>query len=109
MGFEGENHWFLSSFDHDEMYAQRNDLLEGCAVMAYLSFPSLKDRQAKRHRAEIIAPLSYSGLEAYREKSWRRRGDEYESVKNRIIQALLDFVGRNRVRCQTERGPQGNH
>ena len=92
MGFQGENHWIFSSFDHDEMYAQRNELLDGRAVMAYLSFPSLKDTHAKRHTAEIIAPLSYGALETYREEPWRRRGVDYESAKNQIIQALLDLI-----------------
>jgi hypothetical protein len=43
MGFQGENYWIFESFDHDEIYARRNDLLHGRAAMAYLSFPSLKD------------------------------------------------------------------
>jgi all-trans-retinol 13,14-reductase len=95
MGFQGENHWIFSSFDHDAMFAQRNELLDGRAAMAYLSFPSLKDPQAKRHTAEVIAPLSFSSLEAYHEEPWRRRGAGYESAKNRIIQALLDLIERH--------------
>lgn len=95
MGFRGENHWIFSSFDHDEMYARRNELLDGRAMTAYLSFPSLKDSHAKRHTAEIIAPLSYRSLEAYREGPWRRRGVSYESAKNRVIQALLELVERH--------------
>jgi phytoene dehydrogenase-like protein len=92
LGFQGENHWIFSSFEHNEMYAQRNELLEGRAPMAYLSFPSLKDPHAKRHTAEIIAPLSYRSLETYRAERWRRRGGDYESAKNRITQALLDLI-----------------
>ncbi len=95
MGFRGENHWIFSSFDHNEMYARRNDLLNGQAAMAYLSFPSLKDPRAKRHTAEIIAPLSYSALEAYRQEPWRRRGVDYESAKNRISLALLELIERH--------------
>lgn len=95
MGFQGENHWIFSSFDHDEMYARRNELFDGRAAMAYLSFPSLKDSRAKRHTAEIIAPLSYRTLAEYREEPWRRRGIDYESNKNRIIQGLLDLVERH--------------
>ena len=92
MGFRGENYWIFSSFDHDEMYARRDELLGGRASMAYLSFPSLKDPRAQRHTAEIIAPLSYHLLEAYRQEPWRRRSADYESAKNRITQALLDLV-----------------
>jgi all-trans-retinol 13,14-reductase len=95
MGFKGENYWIFESFDHDEMYAQRNEVLDGRAAMAYLSFPSLKDRHAQRHTAEIIAPLSYGLLEAHSDEPWRRRSADYESAKKRITQALLDLVERH--------------
>jgi phytoene dehydrogenase-like protein len=95
LGFEGENHWIFESFDHNEIYARRNGVLDGRAAMAYLSFPSLKDTHAQRHTAEIIAPLSYRSLEAHRREPWRRRGAEYESAKHRITRALLDLVERH--------------
>jgi all-trans-retinol 13,14-reductase len=95
LGFKGENYWLFESFDHDKTYAQRNEVLDGRAAMAYLSFPSLKDRQAQRHTAEIIAPLSYGSLEAHRDEPWRRRSADYESAKDRIRQALLDLVERH--------------
>ena len=95
MGFKGENYWIFESFDHDEMYAQRNELLGGRAVMAYLSFPSLKDRHTERHTAEIIAPLSYGSLKAHRNEPWHRRSADYESAKKRITRALLDLVERH--------------
>jgi phytoene dehydrogenase-like protein len=95
LGFKGENYWIFESFDHDDMFAQRSELLDGRAAMAYLSFPSLKDPRAQRHTAEIIAPLSYRSLEAHRDEPWRRRGADYDSAKNRMAQALLDLVERH--------------
>jgi all-trans-retinol 13,14-reductase len=95
MGFKGENHWMFESFNHDETYARRNELLDARAPMAYLSFPSLKDRRARRHTAEIIAPLSYGSLETHRHEPWRRRSAEYESAKDRITKALLELVERH--------------
>jgi all-trans-retinol 13,14-reductase len=92
LGFQGENYWIFSSFDHDRMCAGRDEMLEGHAPMAYLSFPSLKDPQARSHTAEIVAPFSYRTLEAFREEPWRRRGTDYESAKGLITQALLDLV-----------------
>jgi phytoene dehydrogenase-like protein len=92
LGFQGENYWMFSSFDHNRICAGRDDLLDGRAPMAYLSFPSLKDPQARSHTAEIVAPFSYRTLEAFREDSWRRRGTDYESAKDRITQGLLDLV-----------------
>jgi all-trans-retinol 13,14-reductase len=95
MGFKGENYWIFDSFDHDEMYARRDDLLDGRAAMAYLSFPSLKDPQAQCHTAEVIAPISYSSLRAYRDEPWRRRSPDYESAKKRMTQGLLDLIERH--------------
>jgi all-trans-retinol 13,14-reductase len=92
LGFRGENYWIFSSFDHDQMCAGRDDLLQGRAPMAYLSFPSLKDPRAHSHTAEILAPFSHRALETFREEPWRRRGTDYESAKARITQALLDIV-----------------
>ena len=95
LGFKGENYWIFESFDHDEVYSRRNELLKGHASMAYLSFPSLKDPRAHRHTAEIIAPLSYASLEAHRDEPWRRRDEDYESAKNRMTKALLDLIERH--------------
>ncbi len=95
MGFKGENYWIFESFDHDAMYAQRGELLDGRAAMVYLSFPSLKDLRAQRHTAEIIAPFSYRHFEAHREEPWRRRSEDYQFAKNVITKALLDLVERH--------------
>ena len=92
LGFQGENYWIFSSFDHNQICASRDDLLAGRAPMAYLSFPSLKDPHARSHVAEIIAPFTYRTLESFREEPWRRRGTDYESAKTRITGALLDLV-----------------
>ena len=96
LGFHGENYWMFSSFDHDDIYARRDELLGGDAQMAYLSFPSLKDPRATRHTAELIAPLSYRALETYRDEPWRRRSAGYESAKGRITEGLLNIVERYR-------------
>jgi len=95
LGFKGENYWIFASFDHDLMYAQRNDLLDGRAAMVYLSFPSLKNTQSQPHTAEIIAPLSFGALETHRHEPWRRRSADYQAAKKRMTRALLDLVDRH--------------
>ena len=87
-----ENYWIFSSFEHDKICGRRNEMMDGRAPMAYLSFPSLKDPKAKSHTAEIVAPFSYQSLEAFREEPWRRRGADYDSAKHRLTKALLDLV-----------------
>jgi all-trans-retinol 13,14-reductase len=92
LGFRGENHWIFTSFDHDDLCARRDELLDGHALWGFLSFPSLKQSGKHRHTAEIIAPLSYEALKAYREQPWRRRSADYEAAKARMTEALLDLA-----------------
>lgn len=63
--------------------------------MAYLSFPSLKNPQAEQPTAEIITFLDYELFAAWRGSAWQRRGNEYEALKERIAQVLLDLVERH--------------
>ncbi len=92
MGFHGENYWIFDGLDHDAMVSQQDELLEGKAHVCYLSFPSLKEKDSKAHTAEIIAPLSYSVVERFRNEPWRRRSDEYEDLKESMSRAMLDAV-----------------
>jgi phytoene dehydrogenase-like protein len=94
LGVVGENHWIFDGLDHDEVHRRRNELAEGRAHFAYLSFPSMKDPEAKRHTAQIIAQIDASVFEPWAGGAWTKRGAEYEALKNRIADTLLDFVDR---------------
>ena len=94
LGFRGENHWIFDDWDHDARRAHERALGEGRATMAYLSFPSLKDPEPARPTAEIIAFVDYERFGEWRNRPWKRRGPEYEALKERIAQALLDLVER---------------
>lgn len=92
LGFQGENHWFFDSLDHDATAAGIARLAEGKVSACYLSFPSLKDPKAKRHTAEIITALPYGLVAKYRGQPWRRREAEYQQLKGRVSAALLAVV-----------------
>ncbi|MGB9773921.1 MAG: phytoene desaturase family protein [Bacteroidota bacterium] len=92
LGFHGENHWIYSGYDHDEMCQRRNEILEGKPSYCYLSFPSQKDPQAVAHTAEIITALDYATVEKWRNSPWLRRGTDYQDLKNKLAEALIDFV-----------------
>lgn len=88
-GIQGENYWAYRSFDHDANYAARNELLEGKASGFYASFPSLKDPEARHHTAEIISFVDYEPFQAWKDKEWKNRGEDYQELKNRISEALI--------------------
>ncbi|MCB1304743.1 MAG: NAD(P)/FAD-dependent oxidoreductase [Leptospiraceae bacterium] len=94
MGFYGENHWIYSSYDHDANFAagqswvgDKKDILG-----AYLSFPSLKNPEAQTHTAEIIGLTDFSSFEKWDATSWKKRGDDYEGLKEEITTKLLGFI-----------------
>jgi len=94
VGLRGENTWFFARADHDRLWAERNLLLEGRVGAAYLSTPSLKDPAARAHTAEVITHMDIEPLAAWRDAPWRRRGQDYQALKERITGALLDTVER---------------
>ena len=94
IGARGENHWMFAGCDHDALHERRNDLAHGRVATAYLSFPSLKLTHALNHTAELVAPLDHGVLDAWTAQPWRRRGSDYEAVKQRIADALLDEAER---------------
>jgi len=91
-GFHGENHWIFPGYDHDALFKHRNEVLEGKPAYCYLSFPSLKDPQASSHTAEIVTLLDYAEVAKWKDYPWRRRGEDYQILKDRIAQSLIAFV-----------------
>ena len=92
LGFRGENHWLYGSYDHDDLYSKRGDILRGRPGACYLSFPSLKDPLAKGHTAEIISFIDYAAVERWRCQPWRKRDDAYQQLKSCITESMLAFV-----------------
>jgi len=90
LGFQGENHWLFSGYDHDDPHA--NGLVEGKALTGFLSFPSLKDPEATRHTAEITTQVASQAFADWHATTWMRRGETYRARKASISEALLDLV-----------------
>jgi phytoene dehydrogenase-like protein len=92
LGFQGENHWIYTTYDHDEIAQDSPIASDSLPKFCYLSFPSLKDPLAQGHTAEIIAHVDYDFFSQWREQPWRRRGDDYSELKAQITQALIQLV-----------------
>ncbi|WP_088239528.1 phytoene desaturase family protein [Calothrix rhizosoleniae] len=96
LGFHGENHWIYEQFDHDAIYEQRSSWIKnGQPVQAYISFPSLKDPQAKTHTAEILTFADYDTFISWQNQQWRHRDTEYKALKQHISQTLIDLVNKH--------------
>ncbi len=92
LGFKGENHWIFDEYDHDNMFADLDAVAEDRMKMAFLSFPSLKDPEAKAHTGEIITFISYEIFEKWKHERWKKRGDDYDDFKAVLSERMLDFI-----------------
>ncbi len=92
LGFKGENHWIFTSYDHDGLLNDTEALLEGRCRVCYLSFPSLKNPTAKGATAEIICFVDYDHFTQWQDKSWKKRGEAYEGLKQTIADGMLQLV-----------------
>ena len=92
LGFQGENHWIYTTYNHDAIAQHRSHPLDYVPQSCYLSFPSLKDPMAKGHTAEIIAHVDYETFSQWRNQPWRRRGNDYADLKHHLTQALIQLV-----------------
>lgn len=101
LGFQGENIWLYTSYDHewaDNLKAieqapesDLSHLFSSC----YITFPSAKDLLAQGHTAEIIIGGEYHDFMAWEQKRWKRRGQDYEAFKSKIAQAMIQLVERH--------------
>ena len=93
LGFHGENHWIFSGYDHDANYSRRAEWIgSGVPEEVYLSFPSMKDAEAKAHTAELVGFAEFASFRRWREQPWRNRDEDYAALKERIADGMLAFV-----------------
>ena len=97
LGFYGENHWIYDSYDHDANFAAGQDWIgtDGEVRGAYLSFPSLKNPNAHSHTAEIICISPGTAFEKWKDSDWKRRGPEYEALKERISDSMVRYIDKH--------------
>ncbi|GBF50091.1 NAD(P)-binding Rossmann-like domain protein [Leptospira ryugenii] len=93
-GFAGENHWIFASNDHEKNFASRNDWIfsESPIGNLYLSFPSLKDPLAEHHTADVITFCDASLFDPWKEQIWKKRGEDYEALKERIARKAIQTL-----------------
>lgn len=93
LGFKGENNWIYESYDHDKEEANTTQtILNGNPQACYLSFPSLKNSQSKEHTAEIISFANFDSFKNWENTKWKKRGEEYIELKEKISDGLLNLV-----------------
>ncbi len=94
LGLRGTNLWVYPSFEHDANVERFARDLDAPLPFVYLSFPSAQDPDFQRRHpgkgtVEAITMLPYAAFERWGETRWKRRGDEYDALKERLQARLL--------------------
>ncbi len=97
LGIEGSNLWIYRDADHDGNFARFAADPEAPLPLVYLSFPSKKDpsfqeRHPGRATIDAIVPARYEWFQKWEGTRWMKRGDDYEALKERFTQRILDVV-----------------
>jgi len=92
LGLNGGNIWIYDSYDHNKNFANRNLSIEGKPQLAYVSFPSVRSGTEIEHTAEIISFMDYEVFAKWADNPCKKRGEDYEDLKNKIMDKLIDLV-----------------
>ncbi|GAA3946526.1 NAD(P)/FAD-dependent oxidoreductase [Allohahella marinimesophila] len=65
--------------------------------VVYISFPSAKDpsynsRYPGRSAIEIVAPTTYEQFEQWKDTTWGKRGEDYETLKQDLTDRMLEAL-----------------
>jgi phytoene dehydrogenase-like protein len=88
------NLWVYPNERHEETFAAALNDADGPSPLVYVSFPSAKDpdferRHPGRATIDIITLAPYERFAAWEARPWKKRGVEYDALKERLALGLL--------------------
>jgi all-trans-retinol 13,14-reductase len=97
LGLPKTNFWIYPHNDYDAAVDRFVADPTGPFPVVYLSFPSAKDpdferRHPGRATIEIVAPAPYEIFEPWAGRTWGKRGDDYEALKQSYGERLLEHL-----------------
>ena len=92
------NYWiYPDKIDHDTAVNNYLDDVNSDFPVVYLSFPSAKDpdwsnRYPGKSTIDIITLLPYEGFKNWENTRWMKRGEDYNTLKEKITKRLLEIL-----------------
>ncbi len=94
------NYWvYPDDLDHDGLVARYEKDLDAPFPVVYISFPAAKDpswpeRYPGKSTIDIITVMPFDIFQEWEETRWKKRGEEYEALKEKFAQRLLEQLYR---------------
>ena len=85
-GFQDCNYWLFPSADHNRHASP------GSMPPAFVSFGSLRNPGQTPHTCQVVTLSQEEHWSEFSDSTWKRRGDEYEKVKESSTRRLLSYV-----------------
>jgi all-trans-retinol 13,14-reductase len=97
LGLPKTNFWIYPDNDYDGAVDRFSENKTEPFPVVYISFPSAKDpNYLERHPGtatiEIVAPAPYEWFEKWRDKTWGKRGDDYDAFKQELGERLMTYL-----------------
>jgi all-trans-retinol 13,14-reductase len=97
LGLPKSNLWLFPGYDHDANVATYLRDPEAPLPLVYLSFPAAKDPDFERRypghaTLEAVTLAPYEHFARFAGTRWKKRGEDYEAIKARVVDRLLDAV-----------------
>lgn len=97
LGLPRTNLWIYPSIDHEGNVARFAADLDAPFPMLYISFPSAKDpewdaRYPDKSTVEVLTMGPWQPFEKWAGTTWHKRGADYEALKDRLQQRLLEAL-----------------
>lgn len=98
LGLPRHNIWVYPADDHDANLARFLADPENAPLpLVFISFPSAKDpdfqrRHPGRATLEVVSLAPYEWFSRWEQTSWKRRGPDYEALKQRLTGRLLSAL-----------------
>ena len=89
------NYWLYNNFEFDQTFDDHINNPESDPPLAYVSFPSAKDPLWETTHPgiatiQVIAAASYEWVRKWEDLRWAKRGEDYESFKEKFKNKLLE-------------------
>jgi len=99
LGLSKGNVWLYPGDDHDASVERFVADPDAPLPVAYLSFPSAKDPDFQRRypgkaTVEVVTLAPWAWFSRWNDTRWGRRGDDYDALKRRIADRMLQALSR---------------
>lgn len=93
------NYWVFPDEYNHEASRERYKNIDDEIPVAYISFPSAKDpawstKHPGKSTVEAIIIVPNEWFARWENTTWRRRGEEYEQMKKRVAEQILEIIYR---------------